>query len=140
MKKLERIQDAVAYLKGKRIIRSQQDIANAMMFNKTSVSQALQGNESYLTSSFLKKFCVSFNEINPNWLLTGKGDMINSPQKVIQNSKGDGQQVVLGNGNNTGDITLSQCQQEVKILKARLKDKDDIIALLKEKLKQQIRK
>jgi hypothetical protein len=140
MKKLERIQDAVAYLKGKRIIRSQQDIANAMEFNKTSVSQALKGNESYLTNSFLKKFCVSFSEINSNWLLTGKGDMINPSQKVIQNNKGDGQQVVLGNGNNTGDITLSQCQQEVETLKARLKDKEDIIALLREKLKQQTKK
>jgi hypothetical protein len=140
MEKLERLRTAIAYLKGKRIIKSQQDIANAMDFNKASVSQAMQGNERYFTDSFLKKFCVSFNEINPTWLLTGKGDMINPRQEVAQNSTGPGQQVVIGNGNNTGDITLSQCQQEVAILKARLRDKEEIIALLKEKLKKQTKK
>jgi hypothetical protein len=140
MKKLERLETAIAYLKGKRIIKSQQDIADAMEFNKSSVSQAIQGNEKYFTDSFLKKFCVSFSEINPDWLLTGKGDMINLTQNIAQNSTGPGQQVVLGNGNSTGDIMLSQCQQEVEALKARLKDKEEIIALLKEKLKKQIKK
>jgi hypothetical protein len=139
MEKLERLETAIAYLKGKRIIRNQQDIADVMEFNKSSVSQAIQGNEKYFTDSFLKKFCVSFSEINPDWLLTGKGEMINPTQNITQNNRGNGQQFVLGDGN-TGTITLSQCQQEVEALKARLRDKEEIIGLLKEKLKQQTKK
>jgi hypothetical protein len=83
------------------------------------------------TDSFLKKFCVSFKEINLDWLLTGKGDMMNLSQEVKQDNSGSGQQVVLGNGNNTGDITLSQCQQEVEAWKARLKDKEHFMLTMK---------
>ncbi|MDR0582567.1 MAG: hypothetical protein LBG31_06365 [Prevotellaceae bacterium] len=133
MEKLERLQTAIAYLKGKQVIRTQKDIAAAMQFNESSVSQATNGNMRYLTDSLLKKFCLSFKDINHDWLLHGKGDMINI-------NAGNGQQVVLGNGNNNGNITLSQCQQEVETLQARLRDKDEIIALLREKLKQKSKK
>jgi DNA-binding phage protein len=53
-----------------------------------------------------------------------------------QNSSGVGH-IVSGNGSSVrGNITLSQCQQEVETLRERLKDKEEIIVLLKKQLKE----
>lgn len=75
MNRLERMQKAVAFLKGNQTISKQQDIVDKMEVHKSSVSLALKGNEKYLTDSFIIKFSQTFN-LNSDWLLTGKGSMI----------------------------------------------------------------
>ena len=82
----ERMHEVVAYLKGKRIIRFQKDIAETLGMNKVTVSQALKGNESYFTESFVRKFCEAFG-INGKWLLTGDGEMLISKREQIANEK-----------------------------------------------------
>ncbi|UAB85719.1 hypothetical protein INR75_06815 [Zunongwangia sp. SCSIO 43204] len=77
MSKLERIEKAVAYLKGKQIITKQQDIVDKMNVNKSSVSSALKGNDKYLTDSFIEKFSEAFG-LNSTWILTGKGSLKDS--------------------------------------------------------------
>ncbi|MDR1554199.1 MAG: helix-turn-helix transcriptional regulator [Prevotellaceae bacterium] len=53
-----------------------------------------------------------------------------------QNNTGVGH-IVSGFGSSAqGDITLSQFQQEVDMLKERIKDKEEIIILLKKQLKE----
>jgi len=76
MTKLDRLKKAISYLKGNDTIFNQKDIVEKMSVNKSSVSSALKGNEKYLTDSFLMKFCNTFNLINYNWLITGKGSML----------------------------------------------------------------
>jgi len=78
MTKLDRLKKAISYLKGNETIFNQKDIVEKMHVNKSSVSSALKGNEKYLTNSFLIKFCNTFGSINYNWLITGKGKMLNS--------------------------------------------------------------
>ena len=75
MEKLKRIKEAIAYLKGIQIISFQKDIVKKMGVNKSSVSQALNGHEKYLTDSFIEKFASVF-ELNEEWLLTGEGKML----------------------------------------------------------------
>ncbi|MDR1673083.1 MAG: helix-turn-helix domain-containing protein [Bacteroidales bacterium] len=74
---LDRLKKAVAYLKGRQIIKTQQDIADAMHFNKSTISSILNGDEKYLTESFLIKFCDTFNEINRDWLINEEKGMVN---------------------------------------------------------------
>ena len=76
--KITRINTAIAYLKGVGKISYQKDIVAAMKADKTTVSLALRGDERYLTDSFLARFSETYTEINVDWLLTGKGKMLNN--------------------------------------------------------------
>jgi hypothetical protein len=82
--KLNRLHEAIAYLKGKRIIKNQQDIVDEMGANKSVVSQALKGVDKYFTDNFLVKFCKAFLIINANWLIYGSGNMLNEAEQPKQ--------------------------------------------------------
>lgn len=56
----ERFQDAIALLKGKRVVRSNQNIIDAMGVNKSSFSSAYNGHKNYLTEEFVKKFVETY--------------------------------------------------------------------------------
>lgn len=85
MNKLERLKKAVAHLKGRQIISTQNDIVIKMNGNKSNISSALNGKENYLTDGFLMKFCDAFTDINYNWLLTGEGQMLKSESSINPN-------------------------------------------------------
>ncbi|MEM1337309.1 MAG: helix-turn-helix domain-containing protein [Bacteroidota bacterium] len=88
--KLARILEAVAYLKGKRIIRTQKDVAEAMGYNKSTISMALKGDDRYFTDSFIEKFSNTFN-VDKNWIETGTGSLDNTnnqfnPKTIVLDS------------------------------------------------------
>jgi phage repressor protein C with HTH and peptisase S24 domain len=87
---LNRLNDSIAFLKGRKIIKTQQDIATKLKYNKGSVSQALNGKNGYLTKDFIKNFTDHFPEINYSWLLTGEG-------KMLKDSYSDDQDIVSNN-------------------------------------------
>jgi len=77
----ERILAAFAHLKEKGLVKTQQDVADMMGANKTTVSQAFKGSEKYLSDKFLARFNATFNDMfNIGWLITGKGDMLDGVQ------------------------------------------------------------
>jgi predicted transcriptional regulator len=86
-----RINRAVAFLKEQQVIETQNDIAERMAMNPRTVSQALHGDEKYLTDSFITKFCAEFTQINKNWLLAGEGDMY-AHQNIEQKGRNNFQQ------------------------------------------------
>lgn len=72
-----RLNKAYDYLKFKKIIKVQKDVAERMGATRPNVSNALSGKEEYLTNSFLKRFGDAFsNTISTKWLLTGEGEML----------------------------------------------------------------
>ena len=82
MPKSQSIQEARNYLIFKGIISTQQDIANKMNVSKSNISRALNGDEKYLTEKFLIRFNNAFDNIfNIQWLLTGEGEMLNTPNQ-----------------------------------------------------------
>lgn len=85
--KVNRLNEAVAKLKGDMIISTQKDISIKMDMNVNTISQALKGNEKYLTDSFLKKFCLSFKTINEDWLLKGIDNNIESREPELSYEK-----------------------------------------------------
>lgn len=95
MEKIDRLNKAFSFLRGEQIVSTQQDVADKMGANKTTVSQAFKGTKRYLTDSFIRRFAKSFPELNAKWLLTGEGEMlINSKQsfreqEVIPNKHGN---------------------------------------------------
>lgn len=78
---LDRLLQAIEYLKGKGKIHKQQDIAETLSMNKVNVSRAIKGTPRYFTEGFLKRFGQAYKDyIFEEWLLTGKGDMA-KPEK-----------------------------------------------------------
>ena len=69
--KKNRLDRAVAYLKGEQIIKTQKDISKKMGMSEETISRALKGLEKYLTDSFLEKFAYEFS-LNPEWLKNNK--------------------------------------------------------------------
>lgn len=73
---LERLTQAVEYLKNKGKARKHEDIALLMNKPRPHVSAALKGDEKRLTQGFVKSFAAAYRDyINEEWLLTGKGEM-----------------------------------------------------------------
>jgi hypothetical protein len=78
----------------------------------------------------LENILKKYPEINPDWLLTGKGSMLKEEQKsrLSQNITGNSN-IQSGNDTNTGD-----CKAQIKRLEAQLReceknsrDKDQVI-------------
>jgi transcriptional regulator with XRE-family HTH domain len=129
-----RLKKAVNYLKLEDIIKNQEDLAEKLGYDKASVSQALNGSKKYLTDSFIAKFCKKFNVINYDWLLTGEGDMLRPNVNIGHSSIGDHSPII-------GDIRVNECKAELEkanlkiaYLEQMLKDKEEIIELLKSKI------
>jgi hypothetical protein len=115
-------------------------------------------------ADYLEQILLCFQSVNPEWLLTGKGEPFLSEKPEISTTQtGDFKQVgntnsqkVKGNKNNvqnnngdhatiTNNIKLEECQRdleasrkdaaayqrEIALLQGQLKDKEEIITLLR---------
>lgn len=82
MERKERLQKAINYLRLNGIVSSQVDTANKMGASEATVSNALKGNDKYLTDKFLKRFNGAFGGLfNLDWLLDEEGEMLNRSTK-----------------------------------------------------------
>lgn len=89
--KKDRLNKAVLHLISEQVISAkstQKDIAEKMgMKVTTNINYALNGNERYLTDSFIKRFNKAFGEIfNLDWLINNVGNMLNEDSPVIDAS------------------------------------------------------
>lgn len=72
----ERLTKAYDYLYSNGAIHSQREFADKLQYNPATVSQAMNGYERSLTKGFIRRVCDTFPNINYDWLLTGRGDML----------------------------------------------------------------
>ena len=94
--KKEIIKEAFEYLRSNGEAHTQQDVANKMGISKTNISRAFNGDEKYLTKSFLERFNEAYNNIfNYDWLVTGEGEKIKRTFKPIYNEAAPIQQDVV---------------------------------------------
>ncbi len=116
--KHNRLNECLTYLKRIRSIKIQKDIVDKMEMNKSTVSQALKGNERYLTDSFLEKFANTFN-LNPQYLIEGEGEMLKSlttsSPKMHPTTKQQGKPLipidaVAGYGTDTAGVRYEDCE------------------------------
>lgn len=96
MSKSQSIQEARNYLIFKGIISTQQDIANKMNVSKSNISRAINGDKKYLTEKFLIRFNDAFDNIfNIQWLLTGEGEMLNTPNQPLDEASPINEPIIL---------------------------------------------
>ena len=72
----KRLNEVYQYLRQHRGIHTKSDFAESVHYGRTSMSAALNGNESYLTDSLFKKICYAFPDtFSLQYLLTGEGEL-----------------------------------------------------------------
>lgn len=108
--KKERVNKAFNYLIVQGIVKTQKELAERMDYYATNLSNALKGDERYLTDKFIARFNASVDNIfSSGWLLTGEGEMLASPPPTQQND-GSNNNNVIGDNNtvwNTYDNTYA---------------------------------
>ena len=132
----ERLNKAYNYLKFKRVISKQQDVAEKMGATRPNVAKALNGNEGFLTESFLKRFAHAFNDtISAYWLLTGEGDMLTTVEQPKQeNEESDGKLIPLlplsaEGGSLDGFDNLGVSLPDCEVIYSPIKDADMAITV-----------
>ena len=74
---------AYEYLRSKGIVHTQKDVCTTMGVSKENISRAFNGNEKYLTPSFLQRFNSSFGFIfNEEFLMNGTEPMLKDANVV----------------------------------------------------------
>lgn len=88
------LKEAYEHLRNLGIVHTQKDIADKVKYNKSAVSQALNGIEGYVTSNFVSAFNEAFGGIfNEDYLLRGEGTLLKdapideAPQKPYKSPK-----------------------------------------------------
>lgn len=78
------IKIAFEYLRSKGVVHTQKDVCAIMGVGKENISRAFNGNEKYLTSSFVQRFNESFGLIfNEGFLLNGEGEMLRNSNVAL---------------------------------------------------------
>lgn len=140
--KKNRLEKAVAYLKGTQIIKNQKDISDTGIVSEESLTRALKGNEKYLTDNFLKKIAAKYG-FNSDWLLTGNGSMlIPQIEEVVPEEEEEEDDLVLflRDERKGYDITLTDIYEKTKIPVKVLKEAQQGISDLPEKYRKALTK
>lgn len=88
MSRKDVFQKAFAYLLGNNEIKTKTELSERMGCTRSSVSKAYNGDPSYLTDDFLRKFSAAFPGVfSLSWLLTGEGNMLQSAEMAQETPK-----------------------------------------------------
>lgn len=98
--KASRLQSAYGELVKRKLASTKKDIAEKMGSTPPNVSSAFNGDPRVLTDRFISRFNSAYDNLfSLEWLLTGKGEMLNE-SVVQQTSYGNNSPNVNGNRNN----------------------------------------
>ena len=120
MKTLQRIKKYIDY-KGVTTQKFEKEVG----FSNGAFASQLKNNRTIGVDK-LENILISYPEISPNWLLTGKGNMIKDSYN--QSIKGDGNYMAGKNlHNNSNDFIINNLKTIIKEKDTIIKEKDIII-------------
>jgi hypothetical protein len=84
---------------------------------RSTIQKAIKGN-SNLGSNLLAKIVVEFPDINPEWLLTGKGEMLRNSEEIKEESNPTDKKLIAALEKNVMYLEkeLEDCKSEKKLL------------------------
>jgi hypothetical protein len=74
----ERLNEVYEHLHNKCGVHTKAEFADKIQYARAYVSSALNGNEKYLTDKLFRSICEKFPQFNLDYLLTGKGQLLNN--------------------------------------------------------------
>ncbi len=96
----------------------------------TGVTRGILDQNNGISEENLAKILAYFPEISPDWLLTGRGEMLRDGVASVasgQNESGT-QQIIQGNNNSHNSVTVDNPQTLTELHKI-IEDKDNTIRL-----------
>lgn len=75
----ERFKSVFEYLRGQRRVHNQSDLAKLLNKQRSYISEIMNGGRT-MSEQFVSLFCSVFTDVNPDWLMTGKGSMLRDGQ------------------------------------------------------------
>ncbi len=102
-------------------------ISKRDFYSKIGVSRGTLESPTGITEDVMAKFIAIFPDINSDWLLTGKGDMLKT-KRTPSNPDNDNPPVCHDEDKNNNPINQVFIAEIVEKLLATIKEKDDKIA------------
>lgn len=129
----KRLIEVYEYLRRYFGIHTKTGFAEALKYGRTSMSAALNGDESYLTDNLFKNICEAYPGVfNLDYLLNGQGDLLTHEQDARDSmADEDYQPTITEQAANIIDLYAGLIK-EIESLRAQLKTELD--ALRKERL------
>lgn len=118
----------------KRLGLTQKQFSEKVGVNQELVSRTINGKTTP-NFAFIEQLYLAFPDINPDWLLTGKGDIWKDPSgegnQITQSGKRNDQRVNIGSQVNepaSGYGSEGMMQERISLLEELCKQKDATIA------------
>ena len=131
-------------------IHTKTGFAEAINYGRTSLSAAMNGDESYLTDNLFKTICDAYPGVfNLNYLLNGDGALLTIEEevsterleKLVNPQKEIDQSSLVNAALAAKDETIALLRGQIEILQSTIATKNDMIELLQrqiEDLRQQL--
>ena len=114
-------------------IHTKTGFAEAIHYGRTSLSAAMNGDESYLTDNLFKNICEAYPDVfNLEYLLNGTGSLLTIREEVTNEELE--KQVNPPQPTSYMDKLIASLEKQIKDKDEQLADKDRIIKLLEQKI------
>ena len=136
MDRKSRLKEVYDYVRSHFPVHTQTDFADALKYNRTYISAAMNGNEKNLTDKLFTNICEAYPGVfNLDYLLTGKGSLLSTEEEAKNEDivKMLGQQSI--DHSSLVNAALAAKDETIKTLEGRLRDKDRIIQLLENEVR-----
>ena len=115
-------------------IHTKTGFAEALHYGRTSMSAAMNGDESYLTDNLFKNICEAYPGVfNIDYLLNGTGQLLTIREEVTSEEM---EKMANSQSASFVDRYIASLEKQVKDKDAELADKDKIIKLLEMKVEE----
>lgn len=121
MTDLQRVKKVIKWLIFSDFGENEKDIAGVLEYEKSYLSQVMNGKVP-ISEKFIDKLLSLDKNINKVWVLTGRGEMFNSKTFESVETK-------------SNDKYIALLEENIKTLKAQIKDKEEKEVLYKEKIR-----
>ena len=112
-------------------IHTKTGFAEAIHYGRTSLSAAMNGDESYLTDNLFKNICEAYPDVfNIDYLLNGSGQLLTIREEVTNQEL----EKQFNPQPSYADELIASLKKQVKDKDEQLADKDRIIKLLEQKI------
>ena len=117
-------------------MHTQTDFADALKYNRTYISAAMNGNEKNLTDKLFTNICEAYPGVfNLDYLLTGKGSLLSTDEEIHNENteKMFDQQSI--DHSSLVNAALAAKDETIRALECSFRDKDRIIQLLENEVR-----
>jgi hypothetical protein len=106
-------------------------ISKYEFLKKTGLSNGFLDKNRAIGTDKCEKILGIYPEISPEWLLTGKGDMVRKAESALKIESFNNSRVIGSNVNSPGSYTNESSAELIEIIKKQQEQMDSLILIIK---------